>query len=74
MGKQEVYAQGSLIWIKEHHIKICFVYLREKPTELELKKISNHWKSCDLIIGDLNIKPNLSQNGSECNDNSTWAT
>ena len=22
-------------------------------------KISNHWKGCDLIIGDFNLKPNL---------------
>ena len=54
VGKQEVYAQGSIIWIKEHYIKICFVYLREKPTVLELKKIRSHWKSFDLIIGDSN--------------------
>ena len=59
MGKKETYVQGNILWIKEHYIKICFLYFREKPTQQEILKTSKIWKDCDLLMGDFNLKPNI---------------
>ena len=59
MGKKLSFVQGSILWIKEHYIKICFLYFRERPTERELLRASKYWKGCDLIMGDFNLKPNI---------------
>jgi hypothetical protein len=39
-GKTETFFQGSILWLKEHYMKICFIYFREKPTARELQKVS----------------------------------
>ena len=59
-GKMETFFQGCTLWVQEHYVKVCFIYFREKPTGRELFKASQNWKDCDLIMGDFNLKPNIS--------------
>ena len=58
-GKTETILQGIVLFLREHYLKFCFIYFREKPTERELFKACKKWKECDAILGDFNLKPNL---------------
>ena len=76
-GKKMSFVQGNVLWIREHFIKICFVYFREKPTQKDLLLGSKHWKGCDVIMGDLNLKQNIPADEKllkfVCGDNYTLA-
>jgi hypothetical protein len=58
-GKRLVFVQGNILWIREHYIKVCFLYFREKPSARDLLRVSKYWKGCDLIMGDFNLKPTI---------------
>ena len=62
-GNTELFLQGNIVWLKEHYMKICFMYFREKPNQRELLKAAKHWQECDIIMGDFNLKPNISADG-----------
>ena len=51
--------QGLVIDIKHLYSRFVFLYVRQTPTNEEIKNLKQALRKCDGIIGDLNINPTI---------------
>ena len=45
---------------KDYWIKTAFVYIRETPTQEQIKMLKKDLLNIDLVMGDLNLDPSRS--------------
>ena len=58
--KHTTQMQVVFVSFKEFCMKIAFVYIRETPPQEEIKLLKRDLLSTDLVMGDLNLDPNRS--------------
>ena len=60
LQKHYMYMQVLFISIKAFNIECAFAYIRETPTEDQVNMLKEDIKHIDLLMGDLNLDPNRS--------------
>ena len=58
--RQIVYVQAIRVSVEQLKRQFGFVYIRETPNKDELAKIQHMFRNCSLIMGDINLDPNRS--------------
>jgi hypothetical protein len=53
--------QGLVMDIKTLYRRAVFLYIRETPNSSETIELTKSLKTCDMIIGDLNLNPKISE-------------
>ena len=58
--KHTTQMQVLFVSFKDFCMKVAFVYIRETPTQEEIKLLKKDLSSTDLVMGDLNLDTNRS--------------
>ena len=55
-----MHTQVLFISFNQYDLKSAFLYIRETPTKEEIKMLKKDFTSIDLVMGDMNLDPNRS--------------
>ena len=55
-----MHTQVLFIYFNQYDLKSAFVYIRETPTKDEIKVLKKDFTDIDLVMGDINLDPNRS--------------
>ena len=58
-NKGSLLYQGLVMDIKSFYRRAVFLYIRETPNSVETNELTKSLKTCDWIIGDLNLNPKI---------------
>ena len=68
LKKETTEMQVLLVSFRKYCMKVAFIYIRETPTQEQIRRLKSDLSNIDLVMGDLNLDPNKSTDSNKLED------
>ena len=68
LKKETTEMQVLLVSFRKYCMKVAFIYIRETPTQDQIRRLKSDLSNIDLVMGDLNLDPNKSTDSNKLED------